>query len=84
MGADAPRWLDREATADYIGVRVDQLPRLRKKGLLPEPSLHLGPRTPRWDRLELDAKFGAPLATRVINRGDIHARIAAIAAAEGL
>lgn len=81
---DTPRWLDREATAQYIGVRVDHLPRLRRRGLLPEPSCHLGPRSPRWDRDALDAAFGAPVASRPRPPRDINDRIAAIAAAEGL
>jgi hypothetical protein len=57
---DAPRWMDRDACAAYISVRVDELPRLVKRGLIPTPSYHLGPRCPRWDRLALDARFGAP------------------------
>ena len=57
---DAPRWMDRDAAADYISVRVDELPRLVRRGLIPAPSYHLGPRCPRWDRLALDARFGAP------------------------
>lgn len=53
-----PRWLDPEAAAAYISVRVDELPRLRRAGKLPAPSYHLGPRKPRYDRLQLDAMFG--------------------------
>ena len=53
-----PRWLPPESAADYIGVRVDELPRLLRSGKLPEPSRHLGPRKPRYDRLALDALFG--------------------------
>ena len=60
--ADA-RWLDREACAAYISVRVDQLPRMLKAGTLPEPSLTLGPRSPRWDRHALDAVFGGSAAS---------------------
>jgi hypothetical protein len=52
-----PRWLNAEDTARYIGVRVDQLPRLLKAGKLPEPSRFLGPRQPRYDRLKIDALF---------------------------
>ncbi len=58
-----PRWLDRDACATYISVRVDELPRLMKRGLLPAPSLHLGPRCPRWDREALDARFGGSAAS---------------------
>ncbi len=52
-----PRWLNPEDAAAYIGERVDRLPRLRKAGKLPEPSTHLGPRKPRYDRVALDALF---------------------------
>ena len=51
------RWLDADATARYISVRVDKLPRLVKDGKLPEPSRHLGPKQPRWDRFALDRMF---------------------------
>ena len=37
-----PQWLDREALAAYISVRVDQVQRLQRSGKLPEPSLHWG------------------------------------------
>jgi hypothetical protein len=58
-----PRWLDAEAAAAYISVRVDELPRLRRAGKLPAPSCHLGPRKPRYDRLQLDAMFGGGTAS---------------------
>lgn len=57
------RWLDPEAAAAYISVRVDQLRRLEKAGKLPEPSMHLGPRKPRYDRLKLDAMFDGGTAS---------------------
>lgn len=52
-----PRWLDSESTAEYLGVRLSQLPKMLKDGLLPKPNYMLGPRRPRYDRLELDAMF---------------------------
>lgn len=57
------RWLDRDQTAHYLSVRVDELPRLLRRGKLPSPSLHLGPRTPRWDRHALDAMFAGGVAS---------------------
>lgn len=48
------RWLDPETTAAYLGVWVEALPRLVGQGKIPRPSYHLGYRTPRWDREELD------------------------------
>jgi hypothetical protein len=32
--------------------------RLQRSGKLPEPSMHLGPKSPRWDRYAVDALFG--------------------------
>jgi hypothetical protein len=55
-----PRWLNREQVAAYVGRRVDELPRLVRAGKLPAASLHFGPRSPRWDRLALDALFEPP------------------------
>lgn len=57
------RWLDPEAAAAYISVRVDALPRLVRRGRIPEPSRHLGDRSPRWDRLALDAAFDGGTAS---------------------
>ena len=64
MASDSgPRWLDREAAAAYISVRVDELPRLVRRRLIPQPSFHLGPRCPRWDRTALDAQFDGGVAS---------------------
>lgn len=60
-----PRWLDREACAAYISARVDELPRMMKRGKLPAPSYHLGPKSPRWDRQALDAMFSGGVASPV-------------------
>ncbi len=57
MAEEAARWMDREALAAYVSVRVDYIPRLVRSGKLPEPSYHLGPKCPRWDRAALDACF---------------------------
>lgn len=58
MGEVQPRWLRPEDAARYVGRRVDELPRLVKAGKLPQPSRHFGPRSPRYDRLELDQIMG--------------------------
>ncbi len=71
-----PRWLDREAAAAYICVRVDELARLERHGKLPPASYHLGPRTPRWDRLALDAVFAGPIASTAST--DIDTAVAAL------
>lgn len=51
------RWLSAAATADYVSVREVELRRLTKAGVLPTPSRQLGPKQPRWDRLEVDARM---------------------------
>ena len=56
--AAEPRWLGPDATAAYIGVRVENLRRLVKAGKLPPPSYLLGPNQPRFDRLAIDKVFG--------------------------
>lgn len=58
-----PRWLDAEATAAYISVRVDALSRLVRQGRIPRPDYRLGERSPRWDRLALDAAFNGGAAS---------------------
>ena len=63
MVEETPRWLDREALATYVSVRVDYIPRLAKGGKLPAPSYHLGPKCPRWDRAAVDACFEDGLAS---------------------
>lgn len=57
------RWLCPEAAAAYLSVRPDALPRLVKQGRIPAPSYHLGRRSPRYDRLALDARFEGGLAS---------------------
>lgn len=62
MGEPA-RWLDRDALAAHICVRVDAIARLTRQGRLPEPSYHLGPRQPRWDRDKVDAALSGGVAS---------------------
>lgn len=63
MARIEPRWLDAAATADYISVRVGDLPRLVKQGRIPPPAHPLGPKQPRWDRLALDRAFDGQAAS---------------------
>jgi|GEM_PF-3042384 hypothetical protein len=63
MSDALPRWLGPEQVAAYVSCRVDHVPRLVRRGLLPPPSLHLGPRSPRFDRLRIDAMFGQAAAS---------------------
>jgi excisionase family DNA binding protein len=51
------RWLNLDELAAYVGVKEHQIRRMVRAGKLPEPSLHLGPRSPRWDREQIDALF---------------------------
>lgn len=76
---DAPRWLDREALALHISVRVDAIARLQRAGRLPQPSYHLGPRQPRWDRSKVDAALSGGVASTDAGTA-IHALAARIAA----
>ena len=57
------RWLDREALARHISVRVDEVAKLLRAGKLPAPSYHLGPKSPRWDRQAVDALFAGRAAS---------------------
>lgn len=63
MRETAAEWLDREALATHISVRVDHLPKLQRSGKLPAPSYHMGPKSPRWSRHAVDEMFtGEPAA----------------------
>jgi predicted DNA-binding transcriptional regulator AlpA len=48
-------WLDADAAADHLSLRIDAFYRAVRAGRLPKASHHLGTRTPRWDRSALDA-----------------------------
>lgn len=48
------QWLDLTAASAYLSLRPDIFARKVKAGIIPAPSLHLGERTPRWDRSTLD------------------------------
>lgn len=50
-----PRWLDADASARYLSLRLDAFTRKVRAGLIPEPSYSLGERTPRWWSADLDA-----------------------------
>lgn len=60
---DAPRWLDRDAVAAYLRLRVEAVDRMARDGRLPQPSYTLGPRNPRWDRDTLDERMGRGIAS---------------------
>jgi len=55
MSETLERWLDRSALARRLCTSTNMLPRLVDQGKLPRPSLHLGPRSPRWDIHAVDA-----------------------------
>lgn len=52
------RWLTQQAAADYVGCCVRQVQLLSQQGKLPV-SYALGPRSPRYDRLAIDAALAA-------------------------
>lgn len=49
------RWLKPSDTAAYIGKPKASLKPLCRAGLLPKPSYHFGPKSPRYDREAIDA-----------------------------
>jgi predicted DNA-binding transcriptional regulator AlpA len=49
------RWLDADAAADHLSLRIDAFYRAVRSGRFPKATRHLGTRTPRWDRSALDA-----------------------------
>lgn len=63
-----PRWLDPDDAARYLGLRTDAFLRRVKARTLPNPSLHLGARTPRWDREALDSQLVAGAASEAPER----------------
>ena len=48
-------WWTREQVAAFLGVRLDEVPRLLGRGKIPRPSYHLGYASPRWEREALEA-----------------------------
>lgn len=60
---DTPRWMDAEAAARHLGLRLTTFLARVKAKTLPAPSLALGPRSARWDRDALDELLGAAAAS---------------------
>ncbi|QHC36032.1 AlpA family transcriptional regulator [Komagataeibacter xylinus] len=58
MDDSLPRWLDRQGLADYLSVKYHSIARLQQEGKIPQPTYHLGPRMPRWDRHQVDETMG--------------------------
>ena len=75
---DTSTWLNRDALAAHLCIRVDAIARLLRAGRLPEPSYHLGPRQPRWNRAKVDAAMAGGVAS-TDPRTAIHALAAEIA-----
>lgn len=65
-----PRWLNRRAAANYLSVQPNALKRLVREGRIPEPTYHLGPRSPRWDRVAIDEAFGLTTKAQQQARAD--------------
>jgi excisionase family DNA binding protein len=59
MGQFDRRWLSPRQAAEYLDVRLDRLQRLVKDKKIPAPDYSLGYRSPRFDRLALDAVFSS-------------------------
>lgn len=50
-----PRWLDADAAARHLCLRLDAFTRKVRTGVIPEANYSLGTRTPRWWSADLDA-----------------------------
>jgi hypothetical protein len=57
-----PRWLTAGAAAEYVCCTRETLRNLVKRGALPAPSYQFGPRSPRYDRLAIDARLAGRAA----------------------
>ena len=76
--------MDRRALAAYICVRVDQVARLQRAGKLPQPSMVLGARSPRWWSGDIDAMFsGSAAADRQRQAADAVSALARAILEEG-
>lgn len=64
MSGSQARWLDREALAAKLAIRVDEVARYQRRGVLPAPSYKFGPRSPRWFEPDVDAAMGREVASR--------------------
>jgi len=73
------RWLDEETAARHLCLRPTAFRARVKGGTLPQPSYHLGPRSPRWDREALDSAL-APSATSPNTRQQVNQAVAQILA----
>jgi hypothetical protein len=49
------RWLSPKALGRYLGRDPKTLPELVRVGKLPRPTYHLGPKSPRYDRVAVDS-----------------------------
>lgn len=57
------RWLDSDAAAHYLCLRVDAFNRRVRSGVIPEPSYSLGDNTARWWSADLDAVMRSDTAS---------------------
>lgn len=69
--APEPRWLDRAALAAFVsGLDNEKIRRMTRAGKLPQPSYHIGPRSPRWWAPDVDAmirsRAGSPDPDRLV------------------
>jgi predicted DNA-binding transcriptional regulator AlpA len=53
--APLPGWLSAAAAAAYLSCTPAAVRRYARAGRLPKPSYHLGPRSPRWSREQIDS-----------------------------
>jgi predicted DNA-binding transcriptional regulator AlpA len=65
------RWIDRRDLAARLSIDRSAIPRLQRRGKLPPPSYHLGPKSPRWDVEAVDAMFAGRVASAAPSIDDL-------------
>ncbi|MFT8818718.1 MAG: hypothetical protein ABF826_11935 [Komagataeibacter saccharivorans] len=55
MGETLERWVGPASLAKRLDTNTRNLPRYVAEGKIPQPSYHLGTKTPRWDIHAIDA-----------------------------
>lgn len=58
-GEALSEWLNLHELLDYLHISNTQRHRLERDGFIPQPTMTLGDRSPRWRRAEIDAALKA-------------------------
>jgi predicted DNA-binding transcriptional regulator AlpA len=76
--AEPIRWLNRASAAQHLDMKRAAFNRALRYGLLPQPNLQLGVRSPRWRSDTLDSAMGADKTPREKTREAVDAVAAEI------